>query len=173
MCKGVRAKLQGLLQQCLNVVSFIGSEETVDAIKSLFKELEERQVKDETYYLPGYFTAERSYMFDISIDGDNIMFETRWVPNIEALQQIADHYKVGFTSEYEERGNMIFGRTTYENGRLTEFDLEPEDFKSYDYNEDEGTFTHEGEIYTHEEEVLELLLKKNGPEIPPDQFINR
>lgn len=156
-----------MANHCFNVVSFIGREETVEAIKSLFKELEERQVRDETYYLPDYVTAERSYMFDISIDGDNIMFETRWVPNIEALQQIADHYKVGFTSEYEERGNMIFGRTTYENGRLTEVDLEPVDFKSYDYNEDEETFTYEGEIYAHEEEVLELLLKKkSGPVIP-------
>lgn len=147
---------------CSNSVSFTGSEENVNATKSMFHELEEKQRQDQTFYLPEYVSAERSYMLGICVTEDNIIFETMWVPNIEALQQIADYHKVGFVVEYGECGHMASGRVTYENGKLTEVYLDPDDFISPEYNEEEKTFTYEDEIYAREEKILELLLKEKS-----------
>lgn len=97
------------------------------------------------------------------MDNDNtevFQYQTKWSPNIEIVQEIAEHYKVDFVLDYEEMGNLIYGQVSYYNGTLQDIYLEDEDFEQYEYNEETDKYDFEGKIYNSETEILEILLER-------------
>ena len=67
---------------------------------------------------------------------------------------------MNFTQDYEEMGNLIYGRATFYDKLLTDIYLEDEDFEQYGFDEETDTYHFEGEIYESDYEILETLLER-------------
>ena len=97
------------------------------------------------------------------MDNDNtevFQYQTKWSPNIEIVQKIAEHYKLDFVQDYEEMGNLVYGKATYNNGTLQDIYLEDDDFEQYEYNEETDKYHFEGKIYESDCDILETLLER-------------
>ncbi|MNI47143.1 hypothetical protein D3C73_1016430 [compost metagenome] len=86
--------------------------------------------KPENQKLPDFLAdTDEHFFYYISHNADGkIEYETKWTPNIEAVLQIAQLYKVDFVLDYQEVGNCIFGRATYAKGIFNNIYLDPHDF---------------------------------------------
>lgn len=149
---------------CNNIVAFEGSPEAIEQIQQLFKIMAEKELQEDCGQLPdfvkndggGYFFAIYQNEGDASI----FQYETKWSPNVEVVRQIADHYNIGFTLDYEELGCLVYGITTYTDGILTDTYLEQTDFDTYQFDEDTDSYFFEGETYESDYEILETLLER-------------
>jgi hypothetical protein len=117
---------------CKNTVLFSGESSRVEAILELFKEIEQQQNNTKQWHLPEFVTAPNSFMLDILIDEQQISYHTMWMPNLDALREIADHFMVEFTSRFEEAGMRISGIALYHDGILNEMQNEKHPEASYE-----------------------------------------
>ena len=149
---------------CSNTVVFEGTPEAITAIQELFQSMKEKEEKTEEGQLPEFISKNNGgYFFNIywnEGDEGQFQYETKWSPNIEVIQKIAEHYEVNFTQDYEEMGNLIYGRATFYDKLLTDIYLEDEDFEQYGFDEETDTYHFEGEIYESDYEILETLLER-------------
>ena len=149
---------------CSNTVVFEGKPEAITAIQELFQSMKEKEEKTEEGQLPEFISKDNGgYFFNIywnEGDEGQFQYETKWSPNIEVIQKIAEHYEVNFTQDYEEMGNLIYGRATFYDKLLTDIYLEDEDFEQYEFDEETDTYHFEGEIYESDYEILETLLER-------------
>ena len=148
---------------CSNYIVFEGKQKAIREIHALFQYMKERE--DETGHgqLPEFLNEDNGYFFDIywnEDDVDTYQYTTRWAPNIEVVQQIAERYGLSFTLDYEEMGCLVYGRAIFSDGVLKDIYLENEDFDTYLWNEDEDTYYFEGETYFSEWEILDILLER-------------
>ena len=122
---------------CSNTVVFEGKPEAITAIQELFQSMKEKEEKTEEGQLPEFISKNNGgYFFNIywnEGDEGQFQYETKWSPNIEVIQKIAEHYEVNFTQDYEEMGNLIYGRATFYDKLLTDIYLEDDDFEKYQF----------------------------------------
>lgn len=149
---------------CSNTVVFEGEPEAIEQIQQLFKSMAEKQQEDNCGQLPDFVEdSNGGYFFDIYQDDDVtgiFQYETKWSPNIEVVQAIAEHYGVEFKQEYEEMGNGIYGKATYSEGILDDTALTDEDLEQYQYDEETERYHFESEEYESDSEILETLLTR-------------
>ena len=149
---------------CNNTVVFEGKPEAIRQIQQLFKAMAEKQKQEECGQLPDFVKdTDEGYFFDIYQDYDDtdtFQYETKWSPNTEVLQKIAEHYNVDFVQDYEELGCLVFGRATFSDRLLTDIYLDNEDFEQFELDEETDTYHFEGKDYDSEYEILETLLER-------------
>jgi len=148
---------------CSNTVTFCGDVEAIKQVQELFESMKSLQDSTGNGQLPDFLHNEQGYFFDLYWnEGEEgmIQYETRWSPNTEIVQAIADRYKVGFQHEYAETGCMVYGRATYENGVLDDISLDWDDFDAYYYDEDTECYYFEEETYESDYEILDILLQR-------------
>lgn len=149
---------------CSNTVVFGGNSETIEQIKWLFQTMATKEQQEQKGQLPEFVNQNNGgYFFDLYFDNEDtevFQYQTKWSPNIEIIQEIAEHFKVDFVQDYEEMGNLIFGKAIFENNELTDIYLEDEDFDQYEYDEEKDQWSFEGNIYGSDYEILEILLER-------------
>ena len=149
---------------CSNTVVFEGNPEAIEQIQQLFKSMAEKQQEENCGQLPDFVEdSNGGYFFEIYQDDDVtgvFQYETKWSPNIEVVQAIAEYYHVNFVQDYEEMGNLIYGRAIFSDKLLTDIYLEDEDFDRYQFNEETDTYHFEDEEHESNYEILETLLKR-------------
>ena len=149
---------------CSNTVVFEGKPEAIEQLQKLFKSMAEKQQEENCGQLPDFVEdSNGGYFFDIYQEDDVtgiFQYETKWSPNIEVVQAIAEHYGVEFTQEYEEMGNGIYGKATYSEGILDDTALTDEDLEQYQYDEETDRYHFEDEEYESDSEILETLLSR-------------
>ncbi|MFP5439029.1 MAG: hypothetical protein ACLGH8_14705 [Bacteroidia bacterium] len=148
---------------CSNRVEFIGEDKALQEVHEFFVTMQNAEETTGNGQLPDFMETESGYFFSLyRNEGDVGVFEyeTRWSPNTDVLKVIADRFGVGFTHEYKETGNCIYGVIEYKDGDETETDLDFEDFDRYEYNEDDGLYYFEGDTYESDYEILEILLER-------------
>lgn len=149
---------------CSNTVVFEGELEAIEQIQQLFKSMAEKQQEENCGQLPDFVEdIKDGYFFDIYQDDDVtgiFQYETKWSPNIEVVQAIAEHYNVSFTQDYEELGNGVCGRAIFSDKLLTDIYLDEEEFEQYEFDEETETYHFEGEEYESDYEILETLLER-------------
>lgn len=147
---------------CSNTVVFEGKPEAIEQIQQLFKSMAEKQQEENCGQLPDFVSdSNGGWFFDIYQDDDVtgiFQYETKWSPNIEIVQKIAEYYQVDFVQDYEEISNLVYGRATFSDKLLTDAYLEDEDFGQYEFDEETDTYSFEGESYESDWEILETLL---------------
>ena len=88
---------------CSNTVVFEGKPEAITAIQELFQAMKNKEEDEEEGQLPDFITNKNGGYFFNSYwnEGDEGIFqyETRWSPNTQVLQNIADLYKVDFVQD--------------------------------------------------------------------------
>ena len=149
---------------CSNTVVFEGEPEAIEQIQQLFKTMTEKQQQENCGQLPEFLDdTNGGWFFDIYQNDDVIgifQYETKWSPNIEIVQRIAERYGVKFTQEYAEVGNQIYGKATYLEGILDDVCLSDEDSEQYRYDEETDRYYFENEEYESDCEILEILLTR-------------
>ena len=149
---------------CSNTVVFEGKPETITAIQELFQSMKGKEEKTEQGQLPDFIPDNNGgYFFNIywnEGDEGQFQYETKWSPNIEIIQKIAEYYQVDFVQDYEEMGNLVYGRATYRDGILSDIFLGDDDFEAYEQNEETDLYHFEGEEYESDYEILETLLER-------------
>lgn len=143
---------------CVNTVFFNCDPDKLEEIEQLFNEMAFREKETREGQLPPFIQSAEGYCHDIDTEDGTIYYETKWVPNIDILIQIADYYQVDFTHQYSELGFYIYGEANYEQGVLKDVRLEEEDFELFERDE-QGAYTFMGTSYEIEEELLEDLLE--------------
>lgn len=148
---------------CSNMVVFEGNPEAIEQIQQLFQAMKEKEEQTEQGQLPDFVSEENGgYFFNLYWnEGETGIFqyETKWSPNIEIVQKIAEQYNVSFSQDYEEISNFVFGRATFSDELLTDIYLEDE-FDEYEYDEETDRYHFEGETYESNYEILETLLER-------------
>lgn len=149
---------------CSNTVVFEGKPEAIEQIQKLFKLMAEQELKENCGQLPDFISEDNGGYFFVTYqyegDTDIFQYETKWSPNIEVVQKIAEHYKVNFIQDYEELGCLIYGRATFADKLLTDIYLEDEDFEKFQFDQETDTYHFEGKEYDSEWEILETLLEQ-------------
>ena len=149
---------------CSNTVVFEGKPEAITAIQELFQSMKEKEEKTEEGQLPEFMEdTNGGYFFNIywnEGDEGQFQYETKWSPNIEIIQKIAEYYQVDFVQDYEEMGNLVYGRATYRDGILSDIFLGDDDFEAYEQDEETDLYHFEGEEYESDYEILETLLER-------------
>lgn len=149
---------------CSNFVTFQGDEAN---IKRLRKALKKHKKEEEGFILPCVKIDKcnsNPYIFELyDEESDTIQFETKWSPNIDAIHQIAKHYKLNYEHEYEEMGCLLYGKTVYKDGELSTYDLEQPDFDLYERDEVTDLITYQGREWQSEACVLEDILDNKYP----------
>lgn len=153
-----------MANNCNNYLSFEGTKENVEKVLDMFKALIEEQKQSGLGVLPKEVNPDVSksrYFFDIYVNGDCVMFWTKWVAPTEELSIIAQKFNVTIKNSVEELGCMIYGvETYYADGGVLEQYLESEDFDLIEYNEDGEVVAFKGIPMEMESEyeLLEQLL---------------
>ena len=149
---------------CSNMVVFEGNPEAIEQIQQLFQTMKAREEKEEQGQLPDFVPdTNGGYFFNIYWnDGDKgiYQYETKWSPNVEVLKTIAEQYQIGLIQDYEEMGNLVYGRATFSDKLLTDIYLEDEDFGNYQFDQETDTYHFEGKDYDSDCEILETLLER-------------
>jgi Ferredoxin-like domain in Api92-like protein len=144
---------------CYNCLLLTGGAEKVEAAKQLFLKIEADQEAKYTFYLPDFITASNSHMWDVQPEGEHIRFQTIGLPNLEALQQIADHFEVGFVNHYEEPNGYIYGEATYDGGLLSDISLNPADLAVYHFDQRKGKFIYGDKDFEWEADVIKAIFE--------------
>jgi len=142
---------------CDNTVRFTGEPTIVTTINKLFSKMEKDQEKG-CFQLPRFITAENRLMTDLSVQPDYIYYRTRCEPNLQALQQIADHFNAGFVNRYAEPGTYLWGQATYANAQAENIDLDRDDLKQFSYDSELACYHYNGKTYDDNFDVLTDML---------------
>lgn len=149
---------------CSNTVVFEGNEEAIQQIQQLFQTMREKEEQTENGQLPDFITDENGgYFFNTYWNEGDVgifQYETKWSPNIEIVQKIAEYYQVNFVQDYEEMSNLVYGRVIFSDKLLTDIYLEDEDFGNYQFDEETDTYHFDGKDYDSDCEILETLLER-------------
>lgn len=149
---------------CSNMIVFEGKPEAITAIQELFQLMKEKEEETKHGQLPDFISKENGgYFFNIywnEGDEGQFQYETKWSPNTDIVKQIAEHFKVNFTQDYEESGCLIYGQAIFKDGILTDTYLDSQDFDSYELDEETDTYHFEGTEYDSNLEILDILLKR-------------
>lgn len=139
---------------CSNSVRFLGRATAIDQIKAVFEHIENQQQRTNRYHLPDFVQAGMGYMEDIATGPDWISYETRSVPNLEVLDDIADHYQVDYIAWYAEPMAGLYGEAVRTAGETQFVNID--------------TYTQKGRgnnpAYTELKQLQASLLVSKGPE---------
>lgn len=152
---------------CTNWIRFSGE---AAAIAGVERELSELRAQEEAHrdgVVPAGVDGGQGHMFAIDWSQDSASYETKGVPNPEAIRTLADRHGASFVLGYHEPGDQLYGEITYQGGAWTSIELDPSDFEAYDVDEDEELWTLDGETYDEEGDVLAALLDRKRPPADP------
>jgi len=149
---------------CNNTVTFLGNDADIIKVVDAFRLIAtvsygegQQIVKD---------GGDSGYMFDIYAGDkdqelDYVNFQTKWAPVAAQLVKIANLFNVDFEYEYEELSNAVYGMYVYKNKNLTDHYLTDDEIELViPKDEDETSWSYNGEEYEVREEALELILEK-------------
>jgi hypothetical protein len=132
---------------CNNSVYFSGTPANLEQVSRLFNNIHEK------HWLPPFVT-------EIQVHHENVSYRSRWIPNNEALVQIATQYALDFVNCYDEPVTGLFGETNFSNGVLSNIRLDGDDLKSSLYDPETNRFTYKGQNYPDEWPILVQLLEQ-------------
>jgi hypothetical protein len=145
---------------CSNSVVFTGDDDKVKAIYNLFADMEAKQTQTGHYQLPEFAKDEKGVMVDIVLHKNGLSFETRWVPNLKLLIEIADFYQAGFVSKFEEMMMGIMGEARYDAGTLTMVSLDEADFRQIRYDAVKQGYPCNDQVFEYEGDLLDYILEQ-------------
>lgn len=125
----------------------------------VFKRLQEKEKKESKGQTLKYFKDDR-YLFDISVEGENIFCETKWAPPLDTIKALANKFNTDITMEYDEPGGEIYGVYSFINGVENDTFLESHEWNSFEYDEDKDMYIFEGEQWKTDYDIKDLLLDR-------------
>jgi hypothetical protein len=150
---------------CTNTITFSG--EDLSPIRNLIQEIQEAEENNVGWLPEGYKGDYYHYLFDVDItDYDEeivISCWTKWSPPIYEMAYLCKQTNVNVNIHYEEMGMGLYG-VCYYNSIDDEFEdicLDDDDINRIEYDEENDTYTLDGEpIESDYEEYENMLIEK-------------
>jgi len=150
---------------CTNTITFSG--ENLSPIRNLIQEIQEAEENNVGWLPEGYKGEYGHYLFDVDITDhdDEIVIScwTKWSPPIEEMMYLCKQTNVNVNIHYEEMGMGLYGVCGY-NSSKDEFEdvcLDDDDINRIQYDEENDTYTLDGEpIQSDFEEYENMLIDK-------------
>lgn len=152
---------------CSNFLFIKQSEnENVKKLKKAFQTMIDLQTikQDEGNVIPNIIMDR--WLFNITMDDDQISFETAWGICFEDFKKIYKHFKVDFEVQYEEFGSGIYGKFYVLDGELIKIDLTDEQIDEVD-EDDEGVCTFRGKVIECKYDALDFMLEEMQAKLEP------
>jgi len=143
---------------CSNFIQ-TDNKDVIEVFKHLAKK-EEIEGQGQTL---GYFEDDR-FLVNIVVEDSHISCETKWAPCINTIFNLAKRFNCRIELDYDEPGNLLFGKYIVQGKDETAYYLTDVDFDLFVYNEDTDNYTFEGKEWESDSDIKELLLerKMNG-----------
>ena len=160
---------------CSNCLELQGSPENIKDVEKVFHNMVNKEQATGDGQLPDWSNLKQDWFFNIYSDDFKqeqhesfvVQYETRWAPNVEIVIEIAKKHNLTFVLEYEESGNLIYGRYVYDGKELKDFYLSDEEHDLYEWDENYEVCTFEGEEWESDTEIKEIILERK---IKANQF---
>lgn len=143
---------------CSNFVTFTGGD--IEGLNELMY-TGQRWCDDKNEgWLPSFdLDGYDRYLFNIEVqDSGEIRFETKWAPPIQEMFKIAVRFGCSMEISYEELGNYVYGKATFDGNTLEDFCLTDDDFEQVSERED-GMYMYKGEVWESQYDIYEEILK--------------
>lgn len=116
---------------CANVVEFSGELSKLLRLRALFAQAEYGKA-----FRPEFLSAdeESSYFFGASMEDNKLFYETRWVPNLQGVLALAQHFGLDYIHQYDDPPGLVYGEARYTNGVFEQIDLEGADMIGRDFD---------------------------------------
>jgi hypothetical protein len=151
---------------CYNYVVCTGRAEDIQTFKQVLKDGQEYSLKHHQATTLTLSSAD-AFFFDILIEeqesAESLVFnyETKWMPNLEALADLCKKFNLSMACEYSEGGMQIYGRAKINpEGMINDRPIPEEFFKLIDLDPDKDLYIFNGKAYESEEQVIEYEYDK-------------
>lgn len=139
---------------CTNFIH-TDNQEVID----VFKELEKKEQEEKCGQTLDYFKDDR-FLFNIYVDEGHITCETKWAPPIDTVINLAKKYNCIIEIDYDESGNLIYGKLVADGQGSTDTFLLDEDWDKFEYDEEKDLYIFEGKEWESDDEIKEILLER-------------
>lgn len=139
---------------CINFIH-TDNQEVID----VFKELEKREQKENCGQTLDYFKDDR-FLFNIYVDEGHITCETKWSPPIDTIVNLAKKYNCVIEMDYDESGNLIYGKIVADKYGSKDIALSDEDWDKFEYDEEKDLYIFEEKKWESDDEIKEILLER-------------
>ena len=142
---------------CHNSVEFSAPLPAMLQVRVMFSEW----AKADKPGMPEFIQSDEGWMFDVGVGEKSVYFRTRWVPILEIVQQIAEHFGLDYVHQYEEPAMFIYGEVSRKHGEYAHVYLERRDLKGLTYDADEEVYMFRGKAYVEDFDIwVEVLNEK-------------
>lgn len=149
---------------CSNYLTVQGTENKINQVYEVFKAMQEQEEKTKEGQVPENMQSIDGYFFEIYLNEQQkqiIQFETRWCPNIDTLSSMAEKLEFDFVLEYDEMGNLLFGKYEFKEKELVHYYVTQEQSDEISYDEETDRYSFRGEEDETERNFLETLLEES------------
>lgn len=127
-------------------------------VRQMFTEL---SVEQRPRGLPDFIEGDKGWMTDVALGSESISFRTSWVPNLNVIHQIAEHYGLNYVDRYEEPNMLVFGEAACQDGIFTHVYIEHSDLTAIGYDNAAGKYTYDDRLFDDDFEIwIEILEDK-------------
>lgn len=128
-------------------------------IVKVFTKLQKKEEKEQCGQTYKYFKDD-TYLFNIYVEDEHILCETRWGPPVNTIYNLGFRFKSNIQCDYCEPGNLVYGICGYYNGETYDLFLTQDDWDLYIYDETVDQYFYENQFYGSDMEILETIFKK-------------
>ncbi|SDE62514.1 hypothetical protein SAMN05216464_1088 [Mucilaginibacter pineti] len=132
---------------CSNSVVFSADEATLEKIRNMFADIQQKQESTGLYQLPSFAKSDKGVITDIVISQDRFEFETRGEPNLELMIETAQFYGASFVSRFAEMSNGIYGEASFAGSTLRLVTLDQQDFMALRYDPAQKSYPWGGNVF--------------------------
>ena len=158
---------------CSSSVVFSADEPTLEKIRNMFADIQQKQEVGGFYELPSFAKSDKGVMTDIVIAQNRFSFETRWEPNLELMIETAQFYGASFVSRLSEMANGIYGEACFADKTLRLVTLDPEGFMAGRYDPSLKGYPWDDDIFEYQGDLLDYILDRKIAMLPDWPTSNR
>jgi len=146
-----------------NTVVYTGKPACVLNVFDMWTTLAAKEKKSGSV-LPECVTRNYEYLQDISFsqlssNQPAVFYTSKYSPNEEVLITIAKKYNINYYHEYYNSELLSYGVHIWSAGQLFEFEIEEDDYLSYDLNPS-GRFVFENHEYPDRLDIFKIIVSR-------------
>lgn len=119
-----------MANNCINHISFRGTEDAVERFKEFHQTTRENQTTD--HYSWNDMSSDRGVELQGEIEDNRFVCLSPWSPPLDLLIALASEFNLEFCIQYEELGSYAFGVAIIKINETDEVYLTEEEIKSFE-----------------------------------------
>ena len=130
-----------------------------EKVINVFKRLAKKEKKTKEGQTLKYF-KDHVLLCELVVEEGHLFCETRWVPPINTVVNLAKKYDCVIEMDYDEPGCLLYGKIIADKAGYTEYALSDEDWDLFEYDEDKDAYLFEGEYWDSENDIKDIIIER-------------